>query len=383
MKRSIVWLVVVAAAGWLPAPSIAADGLPNTAVESAGDCDPVGGLHFVCGLRQPEDLALIPGTRWLITTGMATDGTGGLFLIDTHAKQSQRLQLGRDIRFEPDTRTYPGCPGAPDPAHYSTQGLNLRADGAGRFRLSVVSHGAREAIEAYEVDATADRPTLTWRGCVPLPVTGGNSVTSASDGTLYVTIFMRPGTGFQQMLDGEPTGDLYVWHGGTSSIQRVPGLTLAGANGIELSRDGRTLYLALTGSRDLTEVSVADPGHVLRRADFAALNFAPDNVHWMANGQLISAGMRESDPACGGLSQRQANPQARYRGCHRAAVVVISDPHTLKTRVVYAPQTANPHYTGTSTALVVEGVLWIGSFATDRVAYVPLSKTQRAAFDAH
>ena len=378
MKAWPLLLVLVGLVG--STVSRAADVLPNGQVETAADCDPVGDLHFVCGLREPEDLAPLPGTRWIITTGMATDGTGGLFLLDTRAKRAQRLQLGRDIAFEPDRTTYPNCPSPPDPASYSTQGLNLRADGPGHYRLNVVSHGARESIEAYEVDATGDTPTVTWRGCVPLPVSGGNSVTSASDGTLYATIFVRPGTSFQQMLDGQPTGDLYVWHGGSTSFERVPGLQLSGANGIEISADDKTLYLALTGTRELLEVPVADPSHVVHRADFSTLGFAPDNVHWMHDGQLISTGMREPEPACGGLPQRESNKLSQYRGCHRAPVVVVIDPHTLRTRVVYASKTANAHYTGTSTALLVNGVLWLGSFATDRVAYVPLTRRQLAAF---
>lgn len=383
MRAALVCLGVGLVVGFCMQGASAADALPNGSVESPGDCRPVGGLHFVCGLREPEDLALLPGTRWIVTTGMATDGTGGLFLIDTRAKHAERLQLGKDIAFEPDHAIYPNCPSPPDPSRYSTQGLNLRPEGQGHYRLNVVSHGAREAIEAYEIDATPDRPVLTWRGCVPLPVTGGNSVTSAPDGTLYATIFMRPGTGFSQMLQGEPTADLYVWHGGASSFQRVAGLSLSGANGIEISPDARTLYIALTGSRDLIEVPADDPSHLLHRSDFAAHDFAPDNVHWMTDGLLISAGMREAEPACGGLSQREANGKPQYRGCHRAAVVVLVDPHTLRTRVVFAPAKANPHYTGTSTALLVDGVLWLGSFAMDRVAYVPLTHAQLARFRAH
>ena len=33
-------------------------------------CAPSNGLNFICGLQKPEDLVLIPGTGWLIASGM-------------------------------------------------------------------------------------------------------------------------------------------------------------------------------------------------------------------------------------------------------------------------------------------------------------------------
>jgi hypothetical protein len=356
-------------------------GAPGAAT-SYGDCGAMGGLHFVCGLHEPEDLAQV-GTHWIITTGMATDGTGGLYLVDTRARQSQRLQFGEQIALQPDRSRYPNCPSEPQPSSYSTQGLNLRATGQGHYQLNVVAHGSREAIDAFDVDATQAQPVVTWRGCVPLPETGGNSVTSAADGSLYVTIFVRPGYTFQQMLDGKPTGELLVWHPGQMGFQHMAGLSASGANGIEISPDGQRLYIAMTGTRDMIEVPVADPTHVLHRVDFYALDFAPDNVHWTRDGQLVVAGMREREPDCGNLSQRDASTKPQYQDCHRAAVVALVNPETLQGHVVFAARQANAHYTGTSTAVVMNGDLWLGSFGVDRIAYVPLTSAQQAAFRSH
>jgi sugar lactone lactonase YvrE len=371
-------LAVVAGAWWADAAAQAPAG-----PISAGDCNPSADLHFVCGLQEPEDLTQLPNSHWIITTGMATGGAGGLFLIDTRAKSAHKLELGKEIAFNADHVAFPNCPSPPDPAKFSTQGLNLREQRAGHFRLNVVSHGTRESIEIFDVDVSRSEPVLTWRGCVPLPEGhAGNSVTSAADGTLYATIFVRPGTTFQQMLDGKPTGDVYVWHVGTANFERLPGLSLSGDNGIELSRDGKTLFVNFTGTADMRSVAVADPAHTLHRADFGAMGFAPDNVHWTDDGQLIVAGMREDEPACGGLAQRDSNTRPQYASCHRAAVVALVDPATFKTRIAFTARQANDHYTGTSTGLLVDGELWIGSFATDRVAYVALSKQQLSLFGA-
>ena len=34
-------------------------------------CTPSGGLSFICGVQNAEDLAPIPNSRWLIASGMA------------------------------------------------------------------------------------------------------------------------------------------------------------------------------------------------------------------------------------------------------------------------------------------------------------------------
>ena len=50
-------------------------------------CTPSGGLNFICGLKAPEDFVLVPGTRWLIASGM--EAGSGLHLIDTQAMLQQ------------------------------------------------------------------------------------------------------------------------------------------------------------------------------------------------------------------------------------------------------------------------------------------------------
>jgi hypothetical protein len=382
MKR-LLQVLAVAAALALGGVGLAADAQATANGAAHASCTPSVGLHYVCGLADPEDLALIPGTHWIVSTGMATDGAGGLFLIDARSMRAHKLALGSEVAFRADRNAFPGCPGPPDPSKYYTQGLNLRRLAAGRYRLNVVSHGTRESIEVYDVAVGGTRPTITWRGCVRLPDGNGNAVTSSADGTLYATIFFRHGTTFQDMIEGKPTGDVYVWHGGNSGFELIPGLSFSGDNGIEISRDGRTLYLALTGTDELVAVSLADPGSAPRRLNLGALGFSPDNVHWTQDGHLIVAGMREAEPDCGGLTQRAAYGQARYANCHRAPMVALVDPSTLQGHVVFAPREASPSYTGTSTALVADGALWLGSFGTDRVAYVPLPHGTLAGLAAH
>jgi len=66
----------------LIAPVIAAEARAANP-RPGGACTPSAALKFVCGAERPEDLALIPGTRWLIVSGFQNGA--GLKLVDTAA----------------------------------------------------------------------------------------------------------------------------------------------------------------------------------------------------------------------------------------------------------------------------------------------------------
>ena len=60
--------------------------------QAPAGCAPSGGLNFICGIQNPEDLVPIPNSRWMFASGMA-DGSG-LHLIDTSAKRASTLYGG-------------------------------------------------------------------------------------------------------------------------------------------------------------------------------------------------------------------------------------------------------------------------------------------------
>jgi hypothetical protein len=54
--------------------------------------------------------------------------------------------------------------------------------------------------------------------------------------------------------------------------------------------------------------------------------------------------------------------------CHRGYVVAAVDPSTLGFHTL-AYAEPNPDFNGVSTAIVLEGTLWLGSYQADRVAF--------------
>src|SRR6267154_202277 len=162
-----VLLLGTGAACFAPAPRAAAP-----------DCSAEGVMKFICGVDAAEDSVAVPGTHWLIASGLGFGAPNTLKRIDTASGRVEVLYpAGAANRL--DARIYPACSGPPDPATFSTGGLALRTLGRNRALLYAVHSGGRESIEAFEIDTSGAAPTATWGGCIPLPErTNANAVTA-------------------------------------------------------------------------------------------------------------------------------------------------------------------------------------------------------------
>lgn len=349
--------------------------LPSTvaiAEDPAPACEPAGQYGFVCGLRNPEDLVLVPGTRWIISSGMAPDGA--IYLVDAGHRTWTELYPGEAPRARQDMDTYGACPGAPVPGGFVSHGLNIRPGPDGHSTLYVVSHGAREAIDVFDVDANGEAPVLTWRGCVLTPEgMQANSVASLADGSLLVTIPLHPNVPISDALAGKDTGGVYRWSPGDAGFTMVEGTALPYANGIEASADGREFYVASSGLFHLTAYSNENPAQVLRRTE--TFTFVPDNVHMGSDGKLLTAGLDVVHEACGKVRQSEEFRLEEFASCPRPFTVLAIDPQSMATEVV-ATGPANARFSNITMALPVGDELWIGTFAGDRVAYTSLDPAE-------
>jgi hypothetical protein len=75
--------------------------------QATTECAPSGGLSFICGIQNPEDLVLVPNTQWLIASGMAPGS--GLHLIDTKAKTARNLYRPDAASARRDRKRFPNC----------------------------------------------------------------------------------------------------------------------------------------------------------------------------------------------------------------------------------------------------------------------------------
>jgi hypothetical protein len=316
-------------------------------------CTPTAELKFVCGLKgAPEDLVRAPDSDWIIASGYTQGGgEGGISLIDSVSKLAQRAALGGAKARAP----YADCDGPPDAAHLSTHGLNLKRTGRGKGLLYAVGHGGREAIEVYDVTAGGkDLPRLTWIGCIrPAQGASMNSVAPFADGRIVYTDFVHAPATFAD-IGRKVTGAVYVWTPGKGAA-KIAGSELSGPNGVEISADGRYVFVAVSGTGKVLRYDLKTPGAAPAEV---APGLRTDNLRWGPGGQLLMAG---PDLNC-------ALGSATCPGKLRVSAL---DPASLKVSPLLAVS-IGPPFPSLSSGLVVGDTMWLGTFAGDRVAYAPL-----------
>lgn len=311
-----------------------------------------GGVQYICGHDAPEDLVVIPGSEWVIAS--AYSRKGGIRMVRVSDKSTTVAYPSDAVKEKLDAKTYDTCPGPPEAeekAAMQTHGLAIREGKNGVHTLYVVNHTKRESIEVFEVDAKVKPPVLTWVGCAvaPDPI-GLNEVLPLPDGGFIGTDFlMRGDPGARaRMTAGEVNGALWEWHTG-KGWKKVPGSESSGPNGLEISKDGKTLYVAAWGNQSFFRLSLGQTP--VKRDDIPALGFRPDNVRWAPDGQLFVTG------------QGGAAPMANFS-------ILKIDPKTLKVQEIIKQNDTTAF--GAATVTVQLGKeLWVGSYRGDRIAVFP------------
>lgn len=371
MKLTILTLAAsistAAAAPAIPASSPAAP-------QEAG-CKAEGGFNFICGPQRPEDIVTLPGERWLVASGMAKDG--GLHLIDVRNKRWQRWTAA--FSGTPDPQ-FPDCRQPPAPAHFIAHGLALVAGRTGKARLYVTGHGDREAVEIFDIESKGAKPALAWRGCLLAPKgVEFNSVAAARDGTVLATALHLHGKSLADAFEGKATGAIFEWRPGYSAFREIAGTSLPANNGIALSQDAKTVYVAASGARQVVAFRRGKNWRKLWAIPVG--NLLPDNLRWGPDGKLYTAGMVDDEPGCGG-PVRSKGGAVDLMSCARGFAVAAISP---RTRTVHAVLESRPlgGYAGTATAVPAGGYLWMSSFSVDRLAYRSWPVASASAADPH
>jgi hypothetical protein len=335
-------------------------GVPHPTTERPASCAPSMGLHYVCGLDEPEDLLQVGASKWVIASGMGAQG--GIFLIDTEAKIAKRFFTGT---AKSDLKMYPDCAGAP--ANLNAHGIALRpAKVAGTYTLYSVTHVPFESIQVFAVDGRGPQPAISWTGCVKLPADfKSNAVTALSDGTILDDVQMHGHA--TDFISGNVTGGVWEWSPKDKSLHLLKGTELPGNNGIEISKDETQIYIAVSGTQTVAIYDLANTARPARTIKTPWYNL--DNIHWSGD-RLIEAGMMFDEPTCGG-TRKQIQDAHGNMNCHRGWVVSQLDPKAMSWKIL-AYGEPNPDFGGIATGLVIDKTLWISSFQMDRAAYRPL-----------
>jgi hypothetical protein len=322
-------------------------------------------VEFVTGLTNAEDLVAVPGTPWIIASGMAPGAS--FTAINSMTGESKPLAVTRGD----NSGIYPrACSGPPEAGEFESHGLNLRDVRNGNLTLHVVGHGAREAIEIFDVNTTPEGPSLTWKACIPMPgELAANSVAAFQDGSIVATVLFMPGKTFADaVVDKQPTGAVFRWQLGNEGFTMIEGSELPANNGIEVSQDGQEIYVASSGLQTIVAFSNTNPTEQLRTS--GPLPITPDNVHMSPDGMLLTAGMKNDVPECGGPPGPEHSIEI-LSACPRGSIAIEVDPATMADRVLVETP-ALEEFSNATMVLPAGGRYWFGTFSGDRVAHVPM-----------
>ncbi len=315
---------------------------------------------FIAGASQPEDLIRLTGTRWAIASSLrSADGIPGtLSVIDVTSPDRAALALVVTAHTVtvPDGEADATCREPPNPRAFFPHGINVRRIGADRFRLYVVNHGDREAIEIYDAAARDNGLGATWRGCIPMPPhVWPNGVAPLPGGGVIVTNMYDPADRFiEKFAAGVATGGVIRWTPNTGwTTANTAGLS--GANGVEVSADGRFAYVSEWAARRLWRVALDDAAPPLS----VPLAFLPDNLRWTEAGRLIVAGQNARPESLFGCVEREIP-------CPSGFTVAEIDPATMETTTLFVG--GDSDFGGATVALRVGTEIWVGSFRGNRIA---------------
>lgn len=336
--------------------------LAAAAAEPITSCEPVGPSRPVCGFKNPEDLAALPGDQALLVSEYrrphdSEPGALALFVLATDERRV--LFRDGDAKGGPSEGWGdPRCPGAP-PAGFSPHGIDLAKRPDGKLSLAVVQHGGRESVELFEVSGVGTDWELVWRGClVGPPDTRLNDVVLLSDGSLMVS-HIRSQSESSTSIGSRRPGWVWRWAPGTG-FSKVPGSEVLLANGFEVSPDEKTLFVNSSMGEGLRRVDLAT-GVVTGQVDFPVL----DNTTWAPDGKLLVASLGAPD---GG--DFESCPEIDTGACATPFRIVAVDPVSLRTTVRF-DSAGSPMGAGT-VGLQIGHELFIGSFAADRILRVQL-----------
>jgi sugar lactone lactonase YvrE len=157
-----------------------------------------------------------------------------------------------------------------------------------------------------------------------------------------------------RMMAGENNGELWEWHTGTG-WKIVPGSESAGPNGLEISKDGKWLYIGGWGSQSVIRLS---RGQTPVKKDAAQVGFRVDNVRWAPDNTLLAAGQAGTAPS-------------------QTSNVAKVDPNSLKVQELLSHPYGDLLTAGT-VAIQIGKELWVGSVRGNRIPIFPATPSPRS-----
>lgn len=270
MWRWILLILVIALGAWVYFFLDAAGVFLDIKPKELGACKPVTGVVGV------EDLTIDPETKLAYLSGYdrravfaGQNPAGSIWVLDLNTPDAAPVDASAGLvatGFQP-------------------HGISLYRAPDGKKTLFAINHAnKRHTIEVFDVNG----PTLTHRGTVSGPeLVSPNDIVGVGSDSFYVTNDHANAAGFMRTLEDYLRLRMTTvqFYDGAKFSTALSGI--GGANGINVSVDGKSLYLSAASER-MVHVYDRDPGtNVLtERATVAVPGFA-DNIELLADGNLL------------------------------------------------------------------------------------------------
>lgn len=274
MGRILGWLfliLLIAAGIWVYFFLQAAGVFLDLKPVSVGACKQVTG-----GVVGVEDLTIDPDTKLAYLAGYDRRGArkgqavrGAIWAYDLNAADAQPVELTASAL----------------PDGFWPHGLSLHRGADGRKTLFVINHaGGKHTVEIFDVAGAA----LTHRRTVAGPeMISPNDLVGVGSDVFYVTNDHANAAGWQRTAEDylrlrETTVQFFD---GAKFSTALSGL--GGSNGINVSADGKSLYVSAASERTVYAYD-RDPATnaLTKRAAIEVPGFA-DNIEVLANGDLL------------------------------------------------------------------------------------------------
>jgi sugar lactone lactonase YvrE len=325
-------------------------------------CASTDAMNVDCQFQNPEDLVPSPDGRILVSQFGAMDGslTGN---IAVYAPDSRSLEVVFPTDSEMQGSWGDAQCSPPDTAKFAPHGIDIERRIDGRYQLAVVNHGGGESVELFEVGLDG---SLTWRGCAKGPEGAYfNDVVVLEDGGFWVTHMFEHGHDFRSFLSagmGFDTGWVYAWSPDGGFV-KLPGTDAPFPNGLEKSQDERFVYINTYSSGGVRKVDVTS-GELVASTSLASV----DNSSWASDGRLLVA------THTGSIRQMMGCGEITEGACGMPFEILSLDPDDLSSRVAIRHEGAPMG--GATVALELDGIIYLGSFAGDRIGRVSVSEAE-------
>ena len=316
-------------------------------------------IQVICLVKNPEDLAVTPDNDFLIVSEF-----GGIEPLEEMIPGKLSLLNLKTEEIEPLDMSYSnntwgdGLCSRKNNDLLGPHGIDLITRNDGLYQLAVVNHIEYESIEMYELIKSETSWHLIWRGCVRAPVENYlNDVSLKSDGSLFVSHMYDRDSSISSFLLAalfkKKTGYVLQWNNkqGFSKVVESEGSM---PNGLAYDENNNLLYI---NDNLGDKVRILDLNNKISVAD-TNLN-APDNLILTEESLWVTTLDHEI------LDTLKCTKSIT---CTLPFSVYELDPLTLEEKQRFSFR--KTVFGLPTVALPVKDKIWIGSFRSDRVAYI-------------